>query len=58
MITEQERKIIEQEIREKLLEERRAYKRNWRANNRDKVRESNLKYYKKMKDKKENKTNG
>jgi hypothetical protein len=53
VITEQERKIIEQEVREQILAERKAYKMEWRAKNKDKVKESNRKYYEKVKAKRE-----
>ena len=56
MITEKERKIIEQEVRAQIIAERKAYKMDWRAKNKDKVRESNRKYYEKKKSQKE-KTN-
>lgn len=53
MLTEQERKIIEQEIRAEIIAENRARKKEWRANNKDKVKESNRRYYEKIKQRKE-----
>jgi hypothetical protein len=52
VITDHERKIIEQEVRAQIIAERKAYKMDWRAKNKDKVRESNRKYYEKQKAKK------
>lgn len=49
MITEQEREVIRQEIIEELLAEKRAYKKDWRARNKDKVKVSNRRYYEKRK---------
>jgi hypothetical protein len=49
MITEQEREIIRQEIKAEILASNRAYKMEWRAKNKDKVKESNRRYYEKKK---------
>ena len=49
MITEKEREVLRQEFKEELLAEKRAYKMEWRAKNKDKVKESNRKYYEKKK---------
>ena len=58
MITEQERQIIEQEILANIRTEKNAYKRAWRAKNKESVRKSNRKYYEKIKAKREEKRNG
>ena len=48
-MTEQEKIDFEKAIRQKVLMEQRAYKKEWRAKNKDKVKESNRKYYEKKK---------
>lgn len=50
-MTEQEKADFEKAIREKVIMERRAYKKEWRDRNKDRVRESNRKYYDKRKKK-------
>ena len=49
MITEKERELLRQEILEEILAEKRAYKMEWRAKNKDKVKQSNRRYYEKKK---------
>ena len=49
MITEKERELLRQEILEEILAEKRAYKMEWRAKNKDKVKKSNRRYYEKKK---------
>lgn len=45
----QEMADFERIIREKILMERRAYKAEWRRNNKESIRRSNQKYYAKKK---------
>lgn len=52
-MTEAEKIQFEQEIRHKILMERRAAKAEWRRKNKESIRRSNQKYYEKMKRKKE-----
>ena len=40
-------------IEERMLEERKAYFKQWRANNRDKIREHNQNYWRKRAEKKQ-----
>ena len=49
MITQKERELLRQEILAEILAEKRAYKMEWRAKNKDKVKRSNRKYYEKKK---------
>ena len=49
MITQKERELLRQEILEEILAEKRAYKMEWRAKNKDKVKASNRRYYEKKK---------
>lgn len=51
-MTEAEKIQFEQEIRHKILMERRAAKAEWRRKNKESIRRSNQKYYEKMKRKK------
>ena len=48
-MTEQEKADFEKTIREKILMESRAYKKEWRNKNKEKVKASNKKYYEKRK---------
>lgn len=48
-MTEQEKIEFEKEIRQNILMERRAYKSEWRRNNKESIRKSNQKYYAKKK---------
>ena len=48
-MTEQEKADFEKAIREKVIMEHRAYKKEWRSKNKDKVKLSNRKYYEKRK---------
>lgn len=48
-MTEQEKIEFEKEIRQKVLMERRAAKAEWRKNNKESIRKSNQKYYRKKK---------
>ena len=44
-MTELERAAIEAEVREQIRAAQRAYKREWRAKNKDKVKASNDRYW-------------
>lgn len=48
-MTEQEKIEFEKEIRQKVLMEQRAAKAEWRKNNKESIRKSNQKYYRKKK---------
>lgn len=52
-MTEAEKIQFEQEIRHKILMERRAAKDEWRRRNKESIRRSNQKYYAKLKARKE-----
>lgn len=49
MVTETEREAIRREVMDEILAENRTRKKEWRAKNKDRVQESNRKYYKKKK---------
>lgn len=49
MITQNEREAVRQEVIAELLAEKRDYKTDWRAKNKDRIKESNRKYYEKKK---------
>jgi hypothetical protein len=53
MATAEERAALEKEIREQILTERRAAKKEWRRTHKDSIRRSNQKYRAKLKAKKE-----